>query len=311
MELSIAVRVLQLRNPPPGFGAWRRQALAGLDPSARMVFELIPATGRSPAFLSLTQGGSPEDHLELVRSTPRTRIREDLARLSERQVRLPRWAQHLGEDQRLLRQLHGALGHLHERILAPHWPRIESLASADRALRIRQLSDGGVHGMLSGLNSRRIRWNPPVLEVTIVPGFHGDLYLEGRGLLLIPSLFAPIPFVDPKAVPQPYLAYSLHHDDPDPLALASAPRASSPAPNPLAALLGRTRAAVLSSIAEHPGRSTSELAAFVDISPASASEHATVLRAAGLISTARHRNTALHTITPTGSALLNAPAATG
>jgi hypothetical protein len=41
------------------------------------------------------------------------------------------------------------------------------------------------------------------------------------------------------------------------------------------------------------------------IAPASASEHASTLRAAKLITTARHRNTVLRTPTPLGIALLN------
>jgi DNA-binding transcriptional ArsR family regulator len=78
----------------------------------------------------------------------------------------------------------------------------------------------------------------------------------------------------------------------------------------LAALLGRTRAAILSSIAERPGCTTTELAMAARISPSSASEHATVLRAAGLVSSARHRQTVLHTLTSTGDSLLaaNGPA---
>lgn len=62
---------------------------------------------------------------------------------------------------------------------------------------------------------------------------------------------------------------------------------------------------MLTSIAEHPGCTTTELAATTHIAVASASEHTTVLRDAGLISTIRHRNTALHSPTSLGLALLN------
>jgi DNA-binding MarR family transcriptional regulator len=75
-------------------------------------------------------------------------------------------------------------------------------------------------------------------------------------------------------------------------------------PAHLVALLGRTRAAVLCAIIEMPGCSTSELAAAARVSLASASEHATVLRSAGLITTVRHRQTARHAPTAVGSALL-------
>jgi DNA-binding MarR family transcriptional regulator len=62
---------------------------------------------------------------------------------------------------------------------------------------------------------------------------------------------------------------------------------------------------VLTAIAEHPGCSTKELAAFAGLASSSASEHATVLREAGLITTTRHRNTALHSPSQLGLNLLN------
>ncbi|MFB7448202.1 MarR family transcriptional regulator [Streptomyces sp. NPDC056194] len=72
-------------------------------------------------------------------------------------------------------------------------------------------------------------------------------------------------------------------------------------------VLGHTRAAVLGTIARHPGCSTQQLAVLVGIAKASASEHATTLRNAGLIATHRDRRTTAHIATPTGIAVLNAP----
>lgn len=72
----------------------------------------------------------------------------------------------------------------------------------------------------------------------------------------------------------------------------------------LTALLGSTRAAVLCTIAEGP-LSTTEVARRLHISPPSASEHATVLREATLVTTQRHGNMSLHSITSLGVALLD------
>ncbi|GAA3679647.1 hypothetical protein GCM10022224_049850 [Nonomuraea antimicrobica] len=91
---------------------------------------------------------------------------------------------------------------------------------------------------------------------------------------------------------------------PDPgtaLSLWTSPR--PPAHHRLAALLGPTRAAVLEAVAE--GRGTGQIARHLGISPAGASQHATVLREAGLIATTRHRNAVRHTLTPLGALLLN------
>jgi hypothetical protein len=53
------------------------------------------------------------------------------------------------------------------------------------------------------------------------------------------------------------------------------------------------------------GCTTTELARALGVAVTTASEHATVLRNARLISTRRHRNAVLHTLTPLGEALLD------
>ncbi len=72
----------------------------------------------------------------------------------------------------------------------------------------------------------------------------------------------------------------------------------------LAALVGRNRAAVLGTIAE--GCTTTELADRVGISLAAASQHASILRDAGLITTHRKGSAVLHILTPLGVGVLRA-----
>lgn len=72
----------------------------------------------------------------------------------------------------------------------------------------------------------------------------------------------------------------------------------------LSALLGSTRAVVLYAIAERP-LSTTEVATRLRISPSSASEHATVLHEATLVTTLHSGNLSLHSITSPGVALLD------
>ena len=72
----------------------------------------------------------------------------------------------------------------------------------------------------------------------------------------------------------------------------------------LAALVGRNRAAVLSAVAD--GCTTTELAGRVGISLAAASQHASVLRDAGLITSCRQGGAVLHALTPLGADLLQA-----
>nr|WP_238355925.1 winged helix-turn-helix domain-containing protein [Kribbella sandramycini] len=70
-------------------------------------------------------------------------------------------------------------------------------------------------------------------------------------------------------------------------------------------LLGANRAAVLALLAQGP-LCTTDIATRAGLSPAAASDHARVLREAGLLTTDRSRR-ATHTITPTGAALLGRP----
>ena len=70
----------------------------------------------------------------------------------------------------------------------------------------------------------------------------------------------------------------------------------------LGKLLGQNRAIVLSRIAD--GCTTSELARRAGVSLASASQHATVLREAGLITTRRDGGAVFHSLTSLGAELL-------
>ena len=66
--------------------------------------------------------------------------------------------------------------------------------------------------------------------------------------------------------------------------------------------MGRTRAAALTAIAG--GCTTSALARRVGISNAGASQHTSVLRRSGLITTVRDGSSVVHDLTPLGRSLL-------
>ncbi|MET8543762.1 winged helix-turn-helix domain-containing protein [Kitasatospora sp. NPDC004799] len=203
-----------------------------------------------------------------------------------------------------------ALGHVHDVLLAPYRASAEDVLAADRAARGRDLLHGGVQRLFERLLPARIRWRAPVLHVDLASGLDRDVHLDGRGLLLVPSVFvtgAPVVVYDTE--PQPMLVYPAQQPAGAGLAVAPPVGATPPgAPPAPAALLGRTRAAVLRTVAQRDGCTTRDLATALRISPASASEHATVLRAAGLIATLRDRNTAIHSPTAAGLTLLAAGA---
>jgi hypothetical protein len=216
------------------------------------------------------------------------------------------WARNLPYDRDLRERLYGGLSLLYQRLLAPYWPRLTDVYNADRAVRLRHFLAGGVDNLLAQANPGWIRWNPPVLEIRMVNGIDSDAYPGGEGILLVPSVFAIRSVVDTAAKPQPIVTYPACHDQPLGNLTTFIPQNTTPGTTTaLTALLGTTRAAVLTTIAERPGCGTTQLAKALNIANASASQHATVLRAAGLIHTVRYRNTALHSPTTLGNALLN------
>lgn len=309
VELHMALRALQEPRYPVRFAAWRHHAVAHLRPRTRQLLDLVPAGGYSTDFCFPVQPSTAEEALEHVRSSTSSYLRQDLQQWSQLQPGVPSWAWRLAAEPDMFQHLVDVLDHAYTQVVAPFWPRIQHLAQADRALRLKHLTDHGMDGLLTRLNPRRLRWIPPVLEADTVNGRDEDLHLNGRGLLLIPSLFrSSFPAINDGTNPQPWLTFPLTDEDrASVLPPTTTATTLSPTPRSLAALLGHTRAAVLCTIADHPTCTTTELARHAHIAPSSASQHATVLRAAGLVDVTRQAHTAHHTLTPLGQALLNPP----
>ncbi|MFF5204638.1 winged helix-turn-helix domain-containing protein [Streptosporangium sp. NPDC000396] len=313
-ELQLAIRTVQSGGQSAWLDGWRQRVLPRLPQHARMVLSLIPTTGWAPTFLSPARAGTPQELFERVRATPSTTVSAQLAYIAHQQA-LPAWAGHLGDDAQLRGHLYDGLECLYAQLLSPYWQRLATCFTADRAVRTRHLLAGGVERLLTLANPRWMRWDPPVLEVQTVTDLDRDLYLEGQGILLTPSLFAtrsvvtmPCPSdADATCRPQPTVTYPVGQTRPLDRLTALVPEQVPDSMAALAALLGTTRAAVLNAIAEHPGCTTRELARLAGTTSPGASQHAAVLRQAGLVLTTRYRNTALHSTTPLGIALLNSP----
>jgi len=163
----------------------------------------------------------------------------------------------------------------------------ESVA-VEREARARAFLDGGIEALLTGLHPM-IHWTCPVLEILGLP--HATVQLSGRGLLLQPTARPGAAVTFRGGV----LTYPVDCD-------ALVPRGATP--TTVVRLMGRTRAAALGFIASGDSRTSGEIARHLEISPSSASEHASLLRGAGLIISLRVRNTVRHMVTPLGRALL-------
>jgi DNA-binding transcriptional ArsR family regulator len=297
-EIVLSLRCLQRRTGWPGQPAWRQAAARSANRWAGMLLPLVPPTGSVANFLVPPEGitGLSEGIAAVLHARPE-RIRADIATLAAEHP-VPAWTRRLADgDSAILKQLGQALRGYFDGVLAPLWPQLVAQVEADRTRRARALLDGGFEGLLASFHPL-LRWRPPVIEADF-PGVTG-LRPGGRGLLLVPSSFGGTVPLSPTGGGTPSLIYPVR---PDPgVNLPAAPGPSRSAA--LAALLGTTRAAVL--VALDTGCTTTELGRRVGVSTPSASQHASVLRAAGLICTRRRGGSVQHSLTPLGASLVAA-----
>lgn len=309
-ELVLSLHLLRGRTSDPTIAGWRREVFhtlrrEGLVRELRLLFALNPPRGYFPDFLTPSESAAGlEAGLEALRATPIPRLHGDLSLLAvENPLPAPAAALARGEPE-VLQHLTDSMERYREEAIGPYWSHVVTAVEADRAHRARALLDGGVEGLLESLRPA-MNYDDGVLEVLHYPTSR-ELQLQGRGLTLVPSFFCshtPVALLDPTL--PPVLVYRV-----DRLgglagrATGPAAAARDPGRDAIAALLGRTRAAVLETVGE--GSSTGDLARRLGISAAAASQHATVLRNAGLLVSRRDRNTVLHTLTPLGQAMLAA-----
>lgn len=298
IELTLSLRALRGRSNARRLSSWRREVGGHLGPPVRPLLDFVPYPTVLPDFLdphaSEVDGGV---HVPRMVTTPPHLVHGYLSVLAWRHD-VPRTAGRFadgGAD--AMRELGAAVTAYYDTAIEPYWNDVRSIVDSDRSVRARTLLDGGVDRVFNTLH-HTITWRPPVLRVAMNSGFDFDVHLKGQGIRLQASVFAgaqPVlwdyHFVDEP----PTLVYPAYFDG----------RSPTPTSHPsLVSLIGRTRAQLLAAIADGPGTVTGNLARRLGISPASASEHATVLRNAGLITTIRYGKSALHTVTPLGAALL-------
>ena len=268
----------------------RRQVSLG---SGRLVPLINRAHPDAPAFLPLAIAGDGdgdgaatptfEQELDRLRATPphlrgyrlaTTPVRTDD---SDRLIRGLR-----NQEDASLRAVVDGLLALYRATLMPDWPTISERLQRDVSMRRRQIQQQhGTLPMLTNLHSD-ITWRPRTEPLG-----------PGTGLILAPCLFGQQrahcgPGADgTQVVVYPTAELEESYAAPD---------------DHLAALLGAGRAAVLRSLASPA--STSGLARRLGISAPMASTHATLLRNAGLVSTARDGKSVRHELTAVGRQLV-------
>lgn len=302
-EIVSSAQILQHGDAVLSFGSWRRRVreLAGKDSELRMALHTVmmvaPHAAYFPDLLTPDRDVSGIDEgIDAVLSTSPRRLRAEIGRIRPTAGAAATWLDDLARGRlTALRRLGEALHTYHRFAVEPHLPTIEDGVCTDAAVGIQQYLHRGPEGLLRGLGGTA-RWEPPVLSVAYP--LDRDLYLEGRGLVLIPCYFAllhPVALADPRL--RPVLAFPIRTDS----RLLAGGRADG---DHVTALLGVTRASILRSVIG--GSTTTGLAKVVGVAPATVSHHTRVLREAGLIVTERHENFARHLITPLGLRVLGA-----
>jgi DNA-binding transcriptional ArsR family regulator len=302
-EVLFCLSTLRSR-PDLLFGGWRRTLPIHYGQWGRPLSHLVPFPFFVDLFTIVGSAPSAEEGLESLRHASGHLIQAEIevavAANARHGIRPERawapWVYDVPGPRR--EELVGWLRAAYESAVSPFWQRMLAYLDDEIAARSRVLAHGGVEGLLSTLHPA-LRWQHPVLEQA---GGFGEHQLEGRGLLVTPSVFCRSPAVvcDGARPDAPWiLFYPAVRDPLDAMRLWTTADRSDRA---LAHLLGATRARVLHTIGD--GRTTTELARGAAISCAAASEHASVLREAGLITTRRTGASVLHTLTPLGQALI-------
>ena len=162
--------------------------------------------------------------------------------------------------------------------------------------RARRLTAGGTIEVFGDLH-RDVRWRDGAVEVD--HRHEREVELRGRGLLLVPTVFAwPRVFAMLDEPWQPALIYTPRGVG----ALWAPPEERDP--GALEALLGRRRAAILREL--RAPATTQDLAERLRASAAGVSEHLGVLRRAGLVRAQRDGRRVLYVRTAAGEQVLRA-----
>jgi DNA-binding transcriptional ArsR family regulator len=229
-----------------------------------------------------------EDELATARKTQPEKVRRALlAAHAPDPVPEPLRAVTHSDDDSTLALLGAICDALHrywECAMAPSWAQMRLVLEADMTYRARQLAVGGPRLLFADMHPN-VRWSDGVLSITEMIDDH-TVNAAGRGLLLMPSIFAPkpVPPLDPGEPPS--LAYPSRGIG---TLWAPPPR---PEPTALVDLLGRTRALLLQMLDEP--LPTVEIARRLKVTPSAVSQHLQVLHSTGLVTRARDRRQVLY-----------------
>ncbi|WP_407287935.1 DUF5937 family protein [Streptomyces sp. BP-8] len=301
-ETHEAVRTLRRADRHGYHTPWlrrMRRALAGLDLTPLWLFMPSPPPGYTPDFLGRppeTPMASFDEELARLRATDPALARAEMAKslaCTPGALESARGRAALADPAAAIQELAEVTEQAWHALLAPDWPRLRALLEAEIAYRSHQLAGGGLQRLFADLHPL-VSWSGDTLTVRTRIDFVQMQDLQGRGVLLLPSVFVWPDVVSGFDPPwQPTVIYPARGIG----GLWSEPE-TGPA---LARLLGANRAAVLAAL-DVPATTTA-LAHRLGLAPSSVSAQLSVLRDAGLLTSRRRGHQVLYERTPLGIAL--------
>jgi DNA-binding transcriptional ArsR family regulator len=299
-EVVASVRVLKNPADHALHQPWTEQARRLLAESSLdwgLLSDLVPVPTKVIAGFVSPPPSIPQPDLDLelasLRATPAAQVRALLDALPG--PRPPGLDPLYIDPEAGLLRLTAIIREYWDLLLAPFWPRMLRLLDGDVLYRARRLTEGGTQRLFADLDPQ-VSWDNDTLRV-VNEYFRRQVPLGGRGLLLVPSVFAwPRVFAKLDGPGQPTLRYP-------PRGVARLwERDRADLPRALAAVLGRSRALLLSEL-DTPA-STTDLALRTGLSAGGVSQHLTALRDAGLVNAYRVGRFVLYARTMVAEALL-------
>jgi DNA-binding transcriptional ArsR family regulator len=276
-----------------------QRPLRGLDMA--LLRAVVPGHPRLASFLLIGAVGPTttiEDQLKLLAECPPDVLRDDLRVVWEGQPP-PVVEQLIAEGVAGCRRLTDALWSYWSLAIEPHWPRIRAVLDADVAYRASRLTGGGIEALFSDLHPE-LSVSGRALHID-KPRHSFEKDLAGTGLLLVPSVFAwPNLVVDPGTHGPPSLTYACRGVG----TLWETGGEAIDEDDALGALIGRSRAAILNCL-ELP-HSTTELAHELGQTAPAVSQHLSVLRRSGLVTSWRSGRRVLYRQTLLGKSVVAA-----
>ncbi|MFF9915771.1 DUF5937 family protein [Streptomyces sp. NPDC013457] len=282
---------------------WVRRTRTVLDASTSLDRALlgelvVNGSGWLPDFITPRPDSPLPDvgeELSRVRATTPEKALADVRAAYAHRPLPPRLAELADDPVRLRDAIAETVENYWQLAVAPHWPRMRAVLEADMLHRARALARDGAAALLTSLDPTSV-WREGELSMNVHRDLHLSTAVAGRGLWLVPTLFArhaisPVGPDEPPTISYPARGVATLWE-------TGAPRPEGA----LASLVGRRKAELL-VLLDGPA-STTELARRTGVTASAVSHHLAVLFTTGLVSRARVGRAVLYARTELGDRLM-------